>query len=89
MSAFLNGNQLAGYSFVLKGMMENYRLVIGYEGIIRAVEMNENRIIFGDMMQGRGLFCLFSVLLNWTANQLAFGRVGGVVNDFARMIVHL
>ena len=34
MSAFFNGNQLAWHSFFLKGFMENYRLVVGYEGII-------------------------------------------------------
>ena len=89
MPTFLNDNQLARRSFFLKSLVKNYRLMVGNEGISRAVEMNEDRIIFGDMMQGRGLFCLFSVLLNWAANQLTFGRVGGVVNDFARMIVHL
>ena len=68
MSAFLIGNQLARHSFFLKSLVENYRLVVGYEGIICAVEMNENRIIFGYMMQGGGLFCLFPVLLNRTAN---------------------
>ena len=62
MPTFLNGNQLARRSFFLKSLVKNYRLMVGNEGIIGAVEMNEDRIIFGDMMQGRGLFCLFSVL---------------------------
>ena len=68
MSAFLIGNQLARHSFFQKSLVENYRLMVGNEGIICAVEMNENRIIFRYVMKGRGLFCFFSVLLNWAAN---------------------
>jgi len=63
----------------LEGVVENFALVVGDEGVFVAVADQEGGIVFGDVCGGIGGAALVLVLLDGAADESGFGGVGGVV----------